>query len=115
MYDQIIGDIPWVKTAEHFPPDEGQLYICVQCGTWIDGESLLEGGDDDEKLMKPIVTLNWGLGIKNFPQDYPLWIPFLNQSAYLFKNDTLPEYECPNNEWRKFTSDWVLNQVGIYK
>lgn len=115
MYDQIVRSIPWVKTAEQLPPDENQLYICVQLGTWIDGESLLEGGDDDEKLKKPIVTLNWGLCIKNFPQDFPLWIPFLNQSAYLFKNDTLPEYPYPNNEWKKFTSDWVLNQVGVFK
>ena len=114
MYDKIIKDIPWIRTAECPPPDEGQLYICVELGTWIDGESLLEGGDDDEKLVKPIVTLNWGLCINNFPNDFPLYIPFLKQSSYLYKHgDELPDYPMPDEAWKKLTSDWIKNQVGI--
>ena len=116
LYDKIINDIPWIRTAECPPPDGGQLYICVELGTWIDGESLLEGGDDDEKLVKPIVTLNWGLCINKFPNDFPLYIPFLNQSSYLHKHgDELPDYPMPDEAWKKITSDWILNQVGIYK
>ena len=110
---QIIEKLPFIRTEHQIPPDEDQLYIVVAVGDWIEGDEIIDGSEGDEKLVNPIITLNWGICIKNFPSDFPYWMPFINQSSFLYRNESLPEYRKPNSDWYKVTSEWLINSVGI--